>query len=152
MSILDTKLHICVSCSPPAFEVDSLDDLKYLAHERRLQTTRLPQASKFRVFCLMVVRDKGNSTRRIIEGSNFENGNICGAICAERSAIGSAAFRAMTDPLIELVVISTDSSECIAPGCLCREFMSAHASNTTKVVLLNHDRTKTAECLVNPIP
>jgi cytidine deaminase len=117
-----------------------------LAHENRLKVARLPAQSLFRVYALMICEDVSTGALCAVEGHNHESGYIGGSICAERSAIGSAAFRNLTRPLIRHVVISTDSTECIAPGCLCREYMSSFSNANTQVTMISEDMSKVVTC------
>jgi len=118
----------------------STTELVQLAHDNRLKVTRLPAQSLFRVYALMICEDVATGALCAVEGHNHESGYMGGSICAERSAIGSAAFRNLTRPLIRHVVISTDSTECIAPGCLCREYMASFSNAHTQVIVA-HTRT-----------
>ena len=52
-------------------------------------------------------------------------------------------FRKLIKPTILKVFISTDSLECIAPGCLCREYMSSFSTPETLIVMANADMSKT---------
>lgn len=113
-----------------------------LANTYRLSLSKPPQ-SFFRVIALLFyeegeeksdkasrlppwVSQRTKDGRTYIVGSNDEPGYMGGSICAERSAIVQLRF--LPSARVTKLVICTDSTEPIAPGMLCREFMAGHPS------------------------
>jgi len=70
------------------------------------------------------VSQRTDDGRSYIVGTNDEPGYMGGSICAERSAIVQLRF--LPSARVTKLVICTDSTEPIAPGMLCREFMAGH--------------------------
>lgn len=86
-----------------------------------------PPQSNFRVAAVLRFR-RGDGTEGVIEGVNAEphDGNIRGAICAERAAL--CRFQRdepEADTRVLRVVCVTDSPSLIWPGPMCREFLTA---------------------------
>eukprot|EP00934_Nitzschia_sp_Nitz4_P006963 Nitzschia sp. Nitz4//scaffold137_size62074//6852//8719//NITZ4_006406-RA/size62074-augustus-gene-0.4-mRNA-1//-1//CDS//3329535673//6953//frame0 len=119
-------------------EADSNDIT--LAHQFRLSLKTKPSQSSFRVLAMLFYETEGcqsSSTlapwvaqttsdgRTFILGSNDEPGFMGGAICAERSALVQLRF--VPNAKVTTLVISTDSSDPISPGLLCREFLAGHS-------------------------
>lgn len=112
-----------------------------LANRYRLSLSKPPQ-SFFRVVALLFyeevdeksklpsrlppwVSQRTGDGRFYIVGANDEPGYMGGSICAERSAIVQLRF--LPSARVTKLVICTDSTEPIAPGMLCREFMAGHS-------------------------
>ena len=143
---------ICRECNSVSNYEDlskDVDKLLDLCHERRLELEQPPLQSYFRVYAILVVTfyDKYNKKQStLIEGTNSEASFIQHSICAERSAMSSVAFRRIINPNIEKVIISTDSTQPISPGCLCRQYMASfsHDPSQTMCYMTNADRSVTA--------
>ncbi|CAM9255383.1 unnamed protein product [Scytosiphon promiscuus] len=119
-------------------EADGEDDeednasLVAAAHELRRALTP-PQQSLFRVVCILVYEDFSGRLHRIT-GTNAESSTIGGSICAERAAM--CKLREASDcKRVTKVVVVTDNPGPLAPGVLCREFLSAHLAPSTPVVM-----------------
>ena len=69
--------------------------------------------------------DKSSPKRHYVVGTNDEPCAISGSICAERAALLQLRFVPELTKITKLVIV-TDSAQPIAPGMLCREFMSSH--------------------------
>lgn len=112
------------------------------ANDQRLKLPSSPEQSEFRVYALLLVKlNTGKAI--IIEGTNAEQGYIGGAICAERAAL--VQLRRFKDPQIMKVVVVTDSAVPIAPGLLCREFLSSHCPPQTPILIANNFETVSAD-------
>jgi cytidine deaminase len=142
---------ICLPCSF-SYASYSYDDIKgkpiiEVCHERRLSLATAPTQSLFKVYAILDVLDKSNNSQHLIEGANCESGYIGASICAERSALSSRAFRVLQKPHIRHIYISTDSSECITPGTLCREFMHSFTDNPSETIveIANCDKSKVVQ-------
>lgn len=133
---------------PNDLDYDDDRPLIRLAHQHRL-TLKPPSQSNFRVIAILcyetddcnqprqddtrpsIITDDTSlaglvSTRRqhLVIGTNGEpGGNIGGSICAERSAILQLRFIPHLHRISKLI-ISTDARQPIAPGMMCREFLS----------------------------
>ncbi|CAJ1958748.1 unnamed protein product [Cylindrotheca closterium] len=111
-----------------------------LVNRYRLSLSKPPQ-SFFRVVALLFyeevneklkqssklppwVPQRTDDGRSYIVGTNDEPGFMGGSICAERSTIVQLRF--LPSARVTKLVICTDSTEPIAPGMLCREFMAGH--------------------------
>ena len=129
-----TKDQATLKLPTPGFEISAeLDEAAMLDMTRQLKESMLPpDQSNFRVAALCTFRHEGRL--RAIAGANSEPCELCGAICAERSAL--VQLRLMpSPPLVECVYIVADSEEPITPGMLCREYMSdTYCTPETKVV------------------
>jgi cytidine deaminase len=116
----------------------ALEDDVFLArtaNDQRLKLPSSPEQSEFRVYALLLVKlHSGKAV--VVEGSNAEQGYIGGAICAERAAL--VQLRRLREPKIMKVVVVTDSAVPIAPGLLCREFLSSHCAPDTPIVIANN--------------
>ena len=127
-------LQATLEMPTPGFEISTkLDEAAMLDMTRQLKESMLPpDQSNFRVAAICTFRHQGRL--RAIAGANSEPCELCGAICAERSAL--VQLRLMrSPPLVECVYIVADSEEPITPGMLCREYMSdTYCTPETKVV------------------
>jgi cytidine deaminase len=152
---------LCMTCDcpekdakalgPELFDAD-MTSLVDLANWNMHRFPWRPWQSNFRVYCLMICDDLAVPGRRVvIEGNNVESAYLGGSICSERAAISSPTFRSLKEPLIRKVVISTDSKECIAPGCLCREFMSSFSNAETEIIMTNADKTRIVSCFLTDL-
>lgn len=89
---------------------------------RRLKdSVEPPLQSGFRVSAVCTFRHGGRL--RAVAGVNSEPCSLCGAICAERSALVQLRLFKQP-PVVECVYLTSDASEPITPGMLCREYMS----------------------------
>ena len=106
---------------------DDDDDNKdiTLAHKYRLGLRTAPKQSSFRVVAVVFYELLGENKRRHVVGTNDEPCYINGSICAERAALVQLRFLPLKR--IMKVVITTDASQPIFPGMLCREFMIGHS-------------------------
>jgi cytidine deaminase len=134
-----------VSFQPP-FE-NEIDRASYVYTTDRKCRQDKPTQSNFNVFAYLTgtgvkCGQKGRRSRFYVQGHNIEPGVLSQALCAERAAMSTPDFRHLSDQLIEEVGIITDSTECIAPGPLCREFMSSFSDGSTIITLTNIDKTK----------
>jgi len=129
-----TKDQATLETPTPGFEISAeLDEAAMLAMTRQLKESMVPpDQSNFRVAAICTFRHEGKL--RAIAGANSEPCELCGAICAERSAL--VQLRLMpSPPTVECVYIVADSEEPITPGMLCREYMSdTYCTPETKVV------------------
>lgn len=120
----------------------SPEKLVHYCNRQRLSLHSKPSQSKFNVVALFfIVTSDGE--RHIVEGLNAEQAYIGGAICAERSAM--TQLRKYTSPIVEKVVITTDSEEPISPGILCREYMMSVCSPDMPIILGNASGNQIAE-------
>lgn len=113
-----------------------------LANQKRISLPTSPTQSNFRVYAILVVSIDGVS--RTIEGTNAEQGYIGGAICAERSAL--VKLRYFENPIIERVVVVSDSKQPISPGLLCREYLMSVARNDALVIMGNCEGSQISKC------
>lgn len=123
----------------------SPQDLVEACNRQRLSLHGTPTQSNFNVVALFFIQDI-MGRRFIVEGMNAEQGYMGGAICAERSVM--TQLRKYADPVIEKVVITTDSDEPISPGVLCREYMMSCAADETPIILGNAD----SSVITGPMP
>ncbi|CAM9334799.1 unnamed protein product [Ectocarpus fasciculatus] len=102
------------------------------AHELRRKLVP-PHQSLFRVVCILVYEDFSGRLHRIT-GTNAEASTIGASICAERAAM--CKLREESDcKRVTKVVVVTDHQHPLAPGVLCREFLSAHLCPSTPVIM-----------------
>ena len=118
------------------------ESLVALANQKRISLPSPPTQSNFRVYAILVVNINGVS--HTIEGTNAEQGFIGGAICAERSAL--VKLRYFENPVIERVVVVTDSKQPISPGLLCREYLMSAAKSNTLVIMGSGDGNVIVKC------
>ena len=120
-----------------------------LAHQHRLSLQTLPTQSGFRVVALfflqtnhsnnsnnMIATCRDDDGRPYLVGTNTESCWIGNSICAERAVM--TQLRWIPDAVVAKIVIVTDAPNAIAPGMLCREFMSSShgpISRKTRIVL-----------------
>jgi cytidine deaminase len=105
------------------------------AHAER-EAYKAPAQSQFRVAALLRFR-RADSTEGTIQAVNEEphDGNIRGAICAERAAMCRFQSEEQDSGANVLrVVVVTDAPPPIYPGPLCREFLTATCSPDVEVV------------------
>ena len=90
--------------------------------------------SNYKVGCALVTADGS-----VFTGANVENASYGLCICAERSAIVSAASRGYRE--IAAIVVATQSSPPAAPCGACRQSINEFCSDPSKlvVVLVNAD-------------
>lgn len=120
-----------------------------LANRQRLALSSSPSQSNFRVMAYMVIQADDVNGYEVIEGANMEEGYMGGAICAERACMSRLRF--FTNPVIRLVVVTTDSLGAISPGMLCRQYMMSMASPDTPVVIGNGPSTTAARCTIGDL-
>ena len=91
-----TKDQATLDLPTPGFEISAeLDEAAMLDMTRQLKESMLPpDQSNFRVAALCTFRHEGKL--RAIAGANSEPCELCGAICAERSAL--VQLRLMKSP------------------------------------------------------
>ena len=123
--VIDERINVDAS---PQILVEACNRQRLSLHGR-------PTQSHFNVVALFFIMSNGE--RYIVEGMNAEQGYIGGAICAERSVM--TQLRKYVEPIIQKVVITTDSNEPISPGVLCREYMMSVAAEDVPIVLGNAD-------------
>jgi cytidine deaminase len=133
---------------------DSNEKSVRLANHLRLSVVNKPGQSNFRVIAFLFIDYEINSKSKlrkktIICGSNCEPGNISGSICAERAALCRLQF--YRHPQIFRILVLTDSPHAIAPGPLCREFLSSHASMKTPLIIGNDQGSIIIECTLEDI-
>jgi cytidine deaminase len=87
--------------------------------------------SKFRVGCALLTKD-GN----IIKGANIENASYGLTICAERSALVTAASAGERN--LPLAVVTTDMDYAVTPCGACRQFL--HEFQVKHVVMSTVNR------------
>ncbi|CAM9286931.1 unnamed protein product, partial [Hapterophycus canaliculatus] len=124
----------------PSDEEEEEDNASLVAaaHELRRALTP-PQQSLFRVVCILVYEDFSGRLHRItgeylFSCTNAESSTIGGSICAERAAM--CKLREASDcKRVTKVVVVTDNPGPLAPGVLCREFLSTHLAPSTPVVM-----------------
>lgn len=85
--------------------------------------------SNFRVGAALLT-----NKNKIIEGANIESASYGLTICAERVAIFSAI---MKKEKILKIAIATDSEDFCPPCGACRQIMSEHMDENSKVILIN---------------
>jgi len=125
--------------------------LVYLVNQLRLNLNSRPAQSFFRVTAILIVSHivEGQRIRSFIFGSNSEPGNLGGAICAERAAL--VRLRLLNSPILEKLVVTTDSQHAISPGPLCREFLQGCGDPSTPLVITNGPGTDIVECTIADI-
>ena len=137
------------------FNPDPLADLSEtllrIAKERCASRVQLPYRSNFRVYALFDVH-LNDGSRFLIEGANTEPAFIQGSVCAERNALSllpHLQLHGNTNPKVRMGCIVSDSVDPLAPGLLCREFMSTFCDSSLPLVLsgLSSPETDTGESL-----
>lgn len=83
--------------------------------------------SKFRVGCSL------RASGQVFDGANIENASYSLCICAERTAMATAAAAGALE--LEAVVVSTDASPPSSPCGACRQFLFEFAANPAAVVV-----------------
>lgn len=149
----------------------------------RMRLLSLPSQSFFRVYCLILIghltpnngtpqplspsgdridvgsngggcRGRDVASYSLINGANSESGSyLASSICAERSALTRLRF--YSDYVILKLIITTDSEQPIAPGYLCREYISSYAEEDSLIVCSNNNMTRVMKHLIRdiyPIP
>lgn len=117
----------------------------------RLNLHSRPAQSFFRVTAILIVSHVvgGQRIHSFICGSNSEPGNLGGAICAERAAL--LRLRLLDSPILEKLIVTTDSEHAISPGSLCREFLQGCGDPSTPIVVTNGSGTDVVECTIADI-
>ena len=120
-------------------QLDFENDIKLVekCNNYRTKLSQAPVQSNFKVYCLLIFQTStiNNDKYLIIHGTNSEPSYIGGSICAERSAIVKLRF--YDDAVIKKVIVTTDSSNTISPGSLCREYLTSFAISTTPIIMGN---------------
>ena len=83
--------------------------------------------SKFQVGCSL------RASGQIFDGANIENASYSLCICAERTAMASAAAIGARD--LEAVAVCTSASPPSSPCGACRQFLYEFAADPSKVVV-----------------
>jgi cytidine deaminase len=83
--------------------------------------------SKFRVGCAL------RASGQIFDGANIENASYSLTICAERTAMATAAVAGARE--LEEVVVYTDAWPPSSPCGACRQFLSEFAKDPSKVTV-----------------
>lgn len=102
----------------------TLEDEQYLSlleARRDHDFTTAPLVSCFRVLALFSYEDLEGQSDKFVIGANAECANIGGATCAERAAM--AQLQLLPVHHVRKIYIVSDSSQCLTPGTLCREFL-----------------------------
>ena len=138
-----------IDCDEVVKNLNDDKSLVALANKQRLQLSYYPSQSNFQVYAFLVITSDDSPGYKVVEGANHEEGYIGGAICAEHAALSRLRF--FKKPVIHLLVVTTDSSQAISPGMLCREFLNSAADPSTNCVIGNGDDTIAIRCTIGDL-